>query len=75
MGITLGPDRPKRGHAAPKRVIKSFKVPKTCICKKLKNIFAFLRVLGSKAVQDSLRRAKKVPKRHLKSCKTSKKKV
>ena len=37
-GTILGPDRPKRGRDVPKRGIKSFEVPKTCICKNLNNI-------------------------------------
>ena len=62
-GPILGPDRPKRGQ-----------VPKPCICKTLKTILLFQAFLGSKAVQDSLGRPRKAPKRHLKGSKTSKKK-
>ena len=56
-----------------KRPIKSFKVPKTCICKNHKNPLLFHGVWGAKAVQDSLERPKKAPKRHLKSSKGFKK--
>jgi len=56
-----------------KRPIKSFKVPKTCICKNHKNPSVFHGFWGAKAVQDSLERPKKAPKRHLKSSKGFKK--
>ena len=56
-----------------KRPIKSFKVPKTCICKNLKKPSVFNGFWGAKAVQDSLERPKKAPKRHLKSSKGFKK--
>ena len=36
LGPTLGPDRPKRGQDEPKRAIRSFKEPKSCIFKNLK---------------------------------------
>merc|ERR1711963_944342 len=36
LGPTLGPDRPKGGQDEPKRVIRSFKEPKSCIFKNLK---------------------------------------
>ena len=52
-----------------KRPIKTFKVPKTCICKNLKKPSVFNGFWGAKAVQDSLERPKKAPKRHLKSSK------
>jgi hypothetical protein len=56
-----------------KRPIKSFKVPKTCICKNLEKPSVFNGFWGAKAVQDSLERPKKAPKRHLKSSKGFKK--
>ena len=43
-----------------KRPIKSFKVPKTCICKNLEKPSVFNGFWGAKAVQDSLERPKKV---------------
>ena len=52
-----------------KRPIKSFKVAKTCICKNLKKQCVFHGFWVSKAVQDSLGRPKKAPKRRLKSSK------
>ena len=36
LGFILGPDRPKRGQDEPKRAIRSFKEPKSCIFKNLK---------------------------------------
>ena len=56
-----------------KRPIKSFKVAKTCICKNLKKHYVFHCFGASKAVQDSLGRPKKAPKRRLKSSKGFKK--
>ena len=56
-----------------KRPIKSFKVAKTCICKNLKKHCSFHCFWASKAVQDSLGRPKKAPKRRLKSSKGFKK--
>ena len=56
-----------------KRPIKSFKVAKTCICKNPKKHLVFNCFWGSKAVQDSLGRPKKAPKRRLKSSKGFKK--
>ena len=56
-----------------KRPIKSFKVAKTCICKNNEKHLVFDGFWGSKAVQDSLGRPKKAPKRHLKSSKGFKK--
>ena len=52
-----------------KRPIKSFKVAKTCICKNLKKQYVFHGFWSSKAVQDSLGRPKKAPKRRLTSSK------
>ena len=56
-----------------KRPIKSFKVAKTCIRKNIKQPAVFDGFWGSKAVQDSLGRSKKAPKRRLKSSKGFKK--
>ena len=52
-----------------KRPSKSFKVAKTCICKKLKKLLVFHCFWVPKAVQDSLGRPKNAPKRRLKSSK------
>ena len=41
LGPTLGPDRPKRGQDEPKRAIRSFKEPKSCIFKNLKKPTVF----------------------------------
>ena len=46
-GPILGPDRPKRGQDEPKRAIRSFKEPKSCISKSLKN-HKFFSVFGSR---------------------------
>ena len=62
-GAKMGSERP----------IKSFKVAKTCICKNLKQPAVFHCFWASKAVQDSLGRPKKAPKRRLKSSKGFKK--
>ena len=42
LGPILGPDRPKRGQDEPKRAIKTFKEPKSCIFKNLKKPSVFL---------------------------------
>ena len=63
----------RRAKMGSKRPIKSFKVAKTCICKNLKKQYVFHGFWASKAVQDSLGRPKKAPKRHLKSSKGFKK--
>lgn len=44
----LGSDRPKRGQDTPKKAIKSYKVPKTCICENLTkpHTFTVFRVQG-----------------------------
>ena len=68
----LGPERPKRGQDEPKRAIRSFKEPKSCIFKNLKNL-CFSRFLGPETSQESLKRPKKAPKRHPKSSKTPQK--
>ena len=41
LGPILGPDRPKRGQDEPKRAIRSFKEPKSCIFKNLKKPLVF----------------------------------
>ena len=41
---------PRRGQDEPKRTIESFKDPKSCICKNLKQTFCFSRFLGSKGL-------------------------
>ena len=63
LGPTLEPDRPKRGQDEPKRAIRSFKEPKSCIFKNLKKppVFVFLDLEAS---QESLKRPKKAPKRN-----------
>ena len=71
-GPFLGPDG-RWAKMGSKRPIKSFKVAKTCICKKLKKHYVFRGFWASKAVQDSLGRPKKAPKRRLKSSKGFKK--
>merc|ERR1712078_206045 len=41
LGPILGSDRPKRGQDEPKRAIRSFKEPKSCIFKNLKKPSVF----------------------------------
>ena len=63
LGPTLEPDRPKRGQDEPKRAIRSFKEPKSCIFKNLKKppFFVFL---DAEASQENFKRPEKAPKRH-----------
>merc|ERR1711963_100353 len=75
LGPILGPDRPKRGQDEPKRAIRSFKEPKSCIFKNLKKPPVFEGFLGPEASQESLKRPKKAPKRNPKSSKTPNKKI
>ena len=64
LGSILGPDRPKRGQDEPKRAIRSFKEPKSCIFKNLKKTFSCLVFLDPEASQENLKRPEKAPKRH-----------
>ena len=64
LGPILGPDRPKRGQDEPKRAIRSFKEPKSCIFKNLKKNYSFLVFLDPEASQENLKRPEKAPKRH-----------
>ena len=64
LGPILGPDRPKRGQDEPKRAIRSFKEPKSCIFKNLKKPLVFLVFLDPEASQENLKRPEKAPKRH-----------
>ena len=41
---------PRRGQDEPKRLIESFKDPKTCICKNLKKLLVLLRFLESRGL-------------------------
>ena len=41
---------PRRSQDGSKRAIESFKDPKSCICKNLKNNFWFFKVLGSRGI-------------------------
>ena len=63
MGFILGPDRPKRGQDEPKRAIRSFKEPKSCIFKNLKKPTFFV-FLDAEASQENFKRPEKAPKRH-----------
>ena len=63
---------PRRGEDGPKRATKSFKDPKSCICKNLKTTFVFSGFWAPEASQERLQRPMKAPKRHPKSSKTSK---
>ena len=67
LGFVLGADRPKRGQDEPKRAIRSFKEPKSCIFKNLKKPNVFLMFLDPEASQENLKRPEKVPKRHPKN--------
>ena len=64
LGPILGPDRPKRGQDEPKRAIRSFKEPKSCIFKNLEKPYVFLVFLDPEASQENLKRPEKAPKRH-----------
>ena len=64
LGPILGPDRPKRGQDEPKRAIRSFKEPKSCIFKNLKKPSFFLVFLDAEASQENFKRPEKAPKRH-----------
>ena len=75
MGPILGPDRPKREQDEPKRAIRSFKEPKSCIFKKVVFAGDCLHFFALEASQESLKRPKKAPKRHPKSSKTPKKEI
>ena len=75
MGPILGPDRPKREQDEPKRAIRSFKEPKSCIFKKVVFAWDCLHFFALEASQESLKRPKKAPKRHPKSSKTPKKRT
>ena len=68
-----GRNRPQRSLDGPMRPIKSFKDPKTCICKNLKKPSVFQGFWGPEASQKSLRKPKKAPKRHPRSSKALKK--
>ena len=63
---------PRRGEDGPKRATKSFKDPKSCICKNLKKHLVFKGFWGPEAAQERIQRPMKAPKRHPKSSKTSK---
>ena len=75
MGPILGPDRPKRKQDEPKRAIRSFKEPKSCIFKKVVFALDCLHFFTLEASQESLKRPKKAPKRHPKRSKTPKKEI
>ena len=64
LGPILGSDRPKRGQDEPKRAIRSFKEPKSCIFKNLKKPLVFLVFLDAEASQENFKRPEKAPKRH-----------
>ena len=71
----LGPDPPKREKDEPKRAIRSFKEPKSCIFKKVVFAGDCLHFFTLEASQESLKRPKKAPKRHPKRSKTPKKEI
>ena len=56
-GPILGPDRPKRGQDEPKRAIRSFKEPKSCIFKNLKKP-SFFSVFGCRGLPRELQEAR-----------------
>ena len=51
---------PRRGEDGPKRATKSFKHPKSCICKNLKNNMFFFKIFG---VQRPPKRGSRGPRR------------
>ena len=75
LGPILGPDLPKRDQDEPKRAIRIFKEPKTCIYKKVVFAWDCRHFFTLEASQESLKRPKKAPKRHPRSSKSPKKKV
>ena len=75
LGPILGPDLPKRDIDEPKRAIRIFKEPKTCIYKKVVFAWDCRHFFTLEASQESLKRPKKAPKRHPRSSKSPKKKV
>ena len=75
LGPILGPDLPKRDQDEPKRAIRIFKEPKTCIYKKVVFAWDCRHFFTLEASQESLKRPKKAPKRHPKSSKTPQKKI
>ena len=64
LGFILGPDRPKRGQDEPKRAIRSFKEPNSCIFKNPKKTFIFWMFLDPEVPQENFKRLEKAPKRH-----------
>ena len=75
LGSILGPDLPKRDQDEPKRAIRIFKEPKTCIYKKVVFAWDCRHFFTLEASQESLKRSKKAPKRHPRSSKSPQKKV
>ena len=75
LGSILGPDLPKRDQDEPKRAIRIFKEPKTCIYKKVVFALDCRHFFTLEASQESLKRSKKGPKRHPRSSKSPPKKV
>ena len=75
LGPILGPDLPKRDQDEPKRAIRIFKEPKTCIYKKVVFALDCRHFFTLETSQESLKRSKKAPKRHPRSSKSPKKKV
>ena len=64
LGPILGPDLPKRDQDEPKRAIRIFKEPKTCIYKKVVFALDCRHFFTLEASQESLKRPKKAPKRY-----------
>ena len=75
FGALLEPDLPKRDQDEPKRAIRIFIEPKTCIYKKVVFAWDCRHFFTLEASQESLKRPKKASKRHPKSSKTPTKKV
>ena len=71
LGPILGPDLPKRDQDEPKRAIRIFKEPKTCIYKKVVFAWDCRHFFTLKASQERLKK----PKRHPRSSKTIQKNI
>ena len=75
FGVILGSDWAKSRQDDPKEDIKSPKVPKNNIYKKCKVLQPKPYFLSLGGTQDVHKKFKKAPKRHLKSVRTSKRRV
>ena len=75
LGPILGPDRPKRGQDEPKRLIRSFKEPKSCIFKNLKKPCVFQGFWVQRPPRRSSRGPRRLPRGTQRAPKNQKKKI